>query len=365
MKAKEASMKKYLAIILCAGLLCAVVSACGRAEPESVTTVATTTKIEETTEVEPTTEEPTTVFVPLSGEENGVSWRTLDLEDEDNSATCKWLEEWHTQWGFESKKEDGAETPLGKDKTVVRKGGYQTGQLILRNNVTGKETILLEDIYYGESDNPQQDEMLWKSPICLEAIDDRFFVFYWAGWSWACGTSIYDTKDMREIPIENDTGAMGNYFQTFGNHVYLSTPGDDGGYYGSLSLQRAVVTSNMGETLVAVELLKDYPNTDNIDVQFLGLCELSPDERYYIAHTEDGVLICDIKEKKPAWRIPFPAWDSMGAHEYWDPEALTFPNIAFRDTRTVYLFSGGQGFDYDSNVSVAYMNRYALEINLP
>lgn len=121
----------------------------------------------------------------------------------------------------------------------------------------------------------------------------------------------------------------------------------------------------MGETLIATELLKDYPNTENIDVQFLGRCELSPDERYFITHTEDGALICDLKEKKPAWRVPFPAWDSMGAREWWDAEALLFPDVVFYDTRTVYLFSGDQRFDENSNVIAVNIKRYALEITLP
>lgn len=217
-------MKKLIVLLLACLLLLA---ACGRTEPELEATAPTTTEIEITTEVETTAEAPTTVFVSMSDEENGVSWRTLDLEDEANAETRKWLEEWRAQWDFESRKRDGAEVTMSKDKTIVRRGTYQTGQLVLRNNASGKETVLLEDEYYGESDTPQQDEMRWQSPICLEAIDERFFVFYWAGWSWSCGTSVYDTKEMREIPIKNDIGTMGNYFGTYGNHVYLSTPGDD------------------------------------------------------------------------------------------------------------------------------------------
>jgi len=68
-------MKKLIAVVLCAGLLCAVAFACGRVEPEPVTTAPTT---EATTTQAPTsTEAP---FVPTSGEGDGVKWRTLDLE---------------------------------------------------------------------------------------------------------------------------------------------------------------------------------------------------------------------------------------------------------------------------------------------
>ena len=54
--------------------------ACGRAEPEIA--APTTTEEESLTEAETTAEEPTTVFVPMSGESNGVTWRTLDLGTE-------------------------------------------------------------------------------------------------------------------------------------------------------------------------------------------------------------------------------------------------------------------------------------------
>jgi len=355
-------MKNFLAVILCCAMLCG--AACGKAEPVAESTEPSTIEIEITTEEETTTEAATTVFVPMSGESNGVTWRTLDLEDKANAATCKWLEEWYFKWEpYPFSKPQPIQ--LSRTKTVYRKEpAYREGQLILRDEITGKETVLLEDTYYGEEDDALADEVYWKRPIPAQAIDNRFFVVLWGGWAWECGVSVYDIKEMREIPIENDIGYMGNYFRTYGNHVYLCTPGDDGGYYGSFSLQKAVVTPKLGETLIAVELLQDYPGAD-IDIGWLGWTELSPDERYYAAVAEEGALICDIKERKSAWRIPFPAWDAMGACEWNDPEALSFSYPVFRDANTVYYISGDRRSDNDSNVVEANVNRYVLEITLP
>ncbi|MCL2494997.1 MAG: hypothetical protein FWE98_05000 [Oscillospiraceae bacterium] len=344
-------MNRTIAILLALAML--GLFACGRTEPEPTTTVPTTEEIETTTEAE-TAEAPTTVFVPMSGEENGVKWRTLDLEDEENAEIKAWLDDWYLKWEpypFSTPKP----IQLSKTKTVYRKeDAYREGKLILRDETTGKETLLLEDTYYGESDIAKaiDDETSWKRPIPVDTIDERYIVVLWGGWSWQCGVSVYDIKEMREVPVKNDTGYMGNYFRTIGNHIYLNTPGDDGGYYGSLSLQRAVVTSEMGEILIAVELLNDYPNTDDIDVQWLGWCELSPDERHYITHMDGGALICDMKETKPAWRIPF-------------PEGQGFSETVFRDTNTVYFISGDQYFDNDSNVISVQIKRYVFEITLP
>jgi len=70
-------MKRFAVLLLALLLL----TACGRAVPEAITTA--TTQAPTTSEPETTTEEVTTIpALPSSGESNGVQWRTLDLMDE-------------------------------------------------------------------------------------------------------------------------------------------------------------------------------------------------------------------------------------------------------------------------------------------
>ena len=310
-------MKRIALLLLALGLM---LSACGQAEPEPTTTTVTQASI---IEAEISTEEATTVPALLaSGESNGVRWRTLDLVDGENAELKAWLEEWRGRWDFESKKEDGAEVPMGKDKTVVRKGTYQAGQLILRNNATGKETILLEDVYFGESDNPQQDEMLWKSPICLEALDDRYFVFYWAGWSWSCGISVYDTKEMKEIPITNKELSL---IRVQGDYLYFVDVVSEEDYYGPPQLWAYDWTAvKRGEPVKSTDLLAGFNGTDTISDQVL----LTDDLRYYLAlerldsPDEDrlwlnGLRIYDLAGKKLLTTLPEPDF-SVDKLEEWN-----------------------------------------------
>ena len=335
-------MKRTALLLLLAAL--ALFSACGQSVPAVETTAETTFQTEAftKTEIEAPTEAP---FLSQSGESDGVKWRTLDLEDEANAEAREWLEAWRENGGYH-------ETPeflrLSATKTVYRReDAYLKGKVMLRDESTGKETVLLEDKYLGESDDPYQDEVHWIRPLPEKAIGDRYFVVVWGGWEEQGGVSVYDIKEMREIPIEF-TPWVGDYFRTYGNHVYLAAhervilySADGRTEYGPLSLQKAEITPDMGDTLLAVELLADYPGAET-DVDSLYLSDLSPDERYFIANEGSGVLICDLKEKQPAWHIPFPASE----HGYQD--------IVFWDERTAYCHSG-----WDGNT------RYALKITLP
>jgi len=298
------------------------------------------------------------LFLPACGRvgaSNGVRLRTLDLDDEANAETIAWLEEWYVKW-------ESIENPkslrLSETETVYRKEDtYLEGKVMLRDEQTGKETVLLEDKYLGERNDPYQDEVHWIRPIPQKAIDDRFFVVVWSGWESQGGVSVYDTKEMREIPLINETW-LGDYFLTYGNHIYLTThehftiySADGKKEYGPLSLQKAEATSEMGETLLAVELLEEYPGAET-DAVILGSSDLSPDERYFVANEGYGVLICDLKEKRPAWHIPFPA------------SKYGFKDVVFRDAHIIYCFNADAIFDENSNVIGAQVYD-ALEITLP
>ena len=328
---------KRVALLLLAAL--ALLSACGPV-PAAETTAETAIETETFTEPE-----TTTAFIPQSGESNGVKWRMLDLEDEANAAVRKWLEGWYQRGGYYESPES---LRLSETKTVYRReDAYHKGKVVLRDEATGKEMVLLEDKYIGESDDPYQDEVHWIRPMPQKAIDDRYIVVVWGGWESQGGVSVYDTKELREIPLEAAPW-VADYFRTYGNHIYLSAyerviihSADGRTEYGPLSLQKAEITPDMGDTLLAVELLADYPGAET-EADILFYSDLSPDERYFVANEGSGVLICDLKEKQPAWHIPFPA------SEYG------YRDIVFRDERTIYCHA-----DWDEH------NRYIIEITLP
>ena len=115
---------------------------------------------------------------------------------------------------------------------------------------------------------------------------------------------------------------------------------------------------------MAIDLLKDYPGAERNE-EYMDTCELSPDERYFVVPLDRDIVICDLQERKPAWRIQRPAWDSLGASEWYEPEALSFQYIAFRDAHTVYFYFADHRLDDNSNIAWLQVNRYALEITLP
>ena len=179
---------KRIAILLLALLLLA---ACGQAAPEQPTTeptteAATTGIIEETT-----TEAP---FAPTEGERGEISWRTVDVNAAEGREAVQWLEEQH---GLSLKERD-TKFPMGKDKTI--RTSFDT--IVLRDNKTGKDTVLLEKQYLGEATTPEEallDEVPWRYPRFVQALDERYFVYYWGYWEGSGDTGIFDTKNMRTI----------------------------------------------------------------------------------------------------------------------------------------------------------------------
>jgi hypothetical protein len=316
--------QKALAVLCLAFAL--LLASCGRAAV--ITTAPETTPAPTTTEATTTTKAP---FLPVSGESNGVRWRTLDLKDEANAEVKAWLEKSNPEAVKNIK-----EWPMGKDKTVIKKEEkYHEGKLILRDHSTGKETVLLEDTYIGfASDNPYQDDVHWKRPVFLDALDDRYFLFIWGGWEWHCGYGIFDTKDLREISINyND--------EMFVNHgiLYSYETSEFGGYIGPLHLWkydwRAIVR---GESLKAVDVLADFSGPD-AEWDYFHL--LTSDTRYFIAANEISLCIYDLAEKKLLAALPRSAF----AVDYLGP-----------------FYSEWNGAVYWHEV---FGCQYALEITLP
>ena len=160
---------RRLALLL---LACLLLSACGRAAPEPIP--ETTTVIETTIEVE-TTE---VLFVPISGESDGVRWRVLDLDDETNLELRAWLEENGTS--RENDKE--RKYKLSDTKTVFERRQIEgPNDIFLRDKTTGKEALLIE------GDKGKEDPLDWYNPFISEVLDERYFVYEASGYEWPAG----------------------------------------------------------------------------------------------------------------------------------------------------------------------------------
>ena len=271
---------KRVALLLLAAL--ALLSACGPV-PAAETTAETAIETETFTEAE-----TTTAFIPQSGESNGVKWRMLDLEDEANAELKEELlrrESERVQKEFQM----GDKKIAGTVDTKHPK--YQLTMV----DGNGEETLLLESTYLDEAATPEEaslNELSWKHPDFRQALDDRYFLFAWDGWEWICGYGIYDTKEMREIPIEC-------YAEMFANDgiLYSYNPGDDGGkYIGSLHLLkydwRSIVR---GEPLESTDLLAGFSGAD---VEGYFYFFLTKDARYYLAIEREELRVYDLAAKK-------------------------------------------------------------------
>jgi len=302
---------KRIAILLLALLL---LFACGRVAPEPVT--------ETTTEIITTTEEETSTQAPVADEP--VRWRILDVNADEGREAQEWLAEQYEQ----RTEERPTEFPMGKDKTIV---AHNKEKIILRDDKTGKEAVLLDTTYLGDATTPEEallHETAWKGPVFAQALDDRYFAYYWIGWEWAGGTGIYDTQNMREIPIEWDESY--NYtrdenwrkwshrfvfLQICGSSLYLADA-SYGGYDGTPHLMRADLkaldTLKSGEPLMAKDVLKDIPSVK--DTQLMNYRIVTDDERYFLMNDIDGLRIYDLRQKKLALQLT-PAVFGPGAEE--------------------------------------------------
>ena len=314
-------MKRFVLILL---VLLLLLAACGQAAPEQPTTEpitesTTTGIIEETTTGAP--------FVPTEGEANEISWRTLDVNSSEGKEAVQWLAERHE----EIMRGAPDQFPMGKDKTLVCRNKEK---IFLRDNKTGKETALLEFTYIGEETNPElRREEEWKGPALLDVIDERYFAYCWIGWEWAGETGIYDTKNMREIPVKWDEKYSLNAYdwrfrfvgwQVRGDALYL-TDGSHGEYSGTPHLMRADLKAldslKPGEPLMAVDVLADIPGVK--DAELLMSYLLTEDTRYYfLSEDRAGLRMYDLQQKKLVLRLPV-SISGIGEEEsYWWPDQI-------------------------------------------
>lgn len=327
---------KRIALLLAALLL---LPACAGVEPEPVTEAITETIT--TTEEETTTEAPVIPFEPTNGESNGVKWRTLDVDSAEGREAQEWLAEQYEQW--QNGPEGPTEFPMGKDKTIVL---YAKDKIVLRDKA-GKETVLLEPIYFGNATTPEKaliDEVSWEAPYSMQALDERYFVYDLVGWEWSGETGIYDTKKMRTIPITwdekyNHTGSLRNEFsypQVCADGLYLmdSTYGE---YDGPVHLMRVDLSAlEKGEDLMAADVLESIPGVQDAKCAIYRL--LTQDANYFIVLDITGLRVYDLHQKKLALELTPEIFGLSAAEVEW-----VFGELALRDN-LLYWTDRGAGY---------------------
>ena len=321
-------MKRFGFILLLAGLL--LLGGCNTSQRFDIFSATTTSaKQLTTTEAVTTTEEPVTEppyeFVPMSGESNGVRWRTLDWEDESNSEIKEWLENWDAERDEQHQQETPTEYPMGKKKTLhIKTGsnGYSNTKFILRNNKSGEEEVLLEG-------NGIDDEGV-REPHLYEVLDDRYFLFCWGGWEWTWSTAIYDTKEHKEIPIDEGDMYRGFYAMR-GNAVYLINYEPNGPLWGPVSLYK-VDLSRLPKSIKSVDVLKKFTAAKNAEEVYHS--ELTEDDRYFIIAKETGFSIFDLQKEETLFSLPRA---DTGIWLNWEYSYLD--SFVFRDEKTIYWHS--------------------------
>jgi len=323
-------MKRIVMLVLVLGLL---LSACGRAEAETVPETSEEQSITEapTTEAETTTEAP---FVHTSGESNGVKWRTLDLEDEANAE----VKESFLWWYMLHHKE--GEYQLGDKKIILEQSPYQL--VMVENN--GKKTVLLPKTYHGSETDMEKvspDDYSWHAATFIAALDDRYFLFCWGSYGDLCGYSIYDTKELREIPLDiaqERWGAPGFYDKM----LYFTDEGWYGSYDGTKHLWAYDWTAIVrGEPIEAVDFLAAFSGPGATQI---SECLVTSDAKYFLVPEEEGLRIYDLIAKKMT---------TLPRSEFSSSEF--YPQILHEWNGKVYW----NEFNFSSEIG------YALEITLP
>jgi hypothetical protein len=308
---------KRVAMLLLALLL---LSACGRIVPEPVT--------ENPTEIETTTEEATTTVAPTvldDDEGNEVTWRILDLNSDEGREAQKWLTERYEQHQ-KSLENPQTKFPMGKDKTI--RTSFDT--IVLRDNKTGKDTVLLEKQYLGEANTPEEaqlDEVPWRYPRLVQVLDERYFIYAWAYWEGGGNVGVYDTKNMRTIPIKCGEIQHEDWFTgqqlIFADAFYLSE-GTYGPWDGPLHLMRvdlkALENLKSGEPLMAADVLADIPGVE--DVTDMNSRFVTEDEHYFVLNDSTCMRVYDLQKKKLALELPVSVSGFGEEESYWWPDQL-------------------------------------------
>ena len=314
---------KRITIALLALVL--VFSACGQIAPQPTTEITS----EITTEEYSITTMTTAPIETTSGEIKELSWRVLDVSSAEGREAVQWLAQ-----RYEENMSGGQDRfPMGEDKTLVCRNKEK---ISLKDNKTGEETTLLELTYIGKKTTPEEaalDEIAWKGPVLLDVIDERYFAYYWVGWEWGGETGVYDTKNMRSIPVKwdekhNESEYDWRYrfcgWQVSGDALFLAD-GSHGEYSGRPHLLRADLKAldglKDGESLTATDVLADIPGVE--DTELLEHYLLTDDGRYYfLSDGRAGLYAFDLQQKKLALQLPLSISGFVEDESYWRPASL-------------------------------------------
>jgi len=294
---------KRIAILLLA--LCLLLPACGRVKPEPVP--ETTAGIKGAANEEITTEEPSTE-TPITARE--VSWRVIPTD----AAMKKGIASWADEEMIEYNKKTELKLP-GNKAVVINREEMQkkvVSQIILRNEIPGGETLLLEDTvpdYYGGS-----------VPFLSCVLNERYFLITWLGMdSWA-GCSVFDIQEKREIPIQFPENFVSRYFLTYANdgYLYFMMREEDR----LLRITRIELSALLKDNhLQATEIFADTK------VGYTNWHLISPDGRYLAAvegEEADFLLVYDLAQQKCILRLQPPGGGPFNCPHFVDDHTLYF-----------------------------------------
>jgi len=348
---------KILRVIAAGVAFLFLVSCAGLSNETPATTEITTTQAETTTQIPP--------LELTYGEFNDIAWRELDLTNEANAELLAWLEGQlrSIEMFDEPEFELSATKTLFERRREIPSEGYHIGTLNdiwLRNEVTGKETVLIEGSWDGED--------WWhthQNPFVREIIDERFFLY---GLIFLNGHSVggvFDIERMLQIPIEFPRYTrLGVFTEELDGTHYLF----NGGCGHDCGCGQAYVYTFTLENLATATSLQISENllagiTESYFESCIGQTLVSPDGRYFVVsdsmHTDAlpmGVHIFDLHEQVFVAHLPI---EHVGRREFETFVNQSF-NVMFRDNNTVIVYHSQSGPD-----DVHIFEPLALKITLP
>jgi len=225
------------------------------------------------------------------------------------------------------------ETKLSSTKTLIERDRRGVTDIYLRDETTGKETLLIE----GNDDDGEN----WYNPYVGRVIDERFFWYGETFYEWQTPGGVYDTQRMLKLPVEfPDEWAiyMGEHdgVRYYADWMY-------GEECGQLHVYPLTLNNlDTANSLMAGEnLLKDIPEADMGETYYYWQAA-SPDMRYFAVTEQSAVRIFDLREKAFVRREPVN--DVAGSLR-----------ISFEDERTLHCYSADE---HDTKQLI-------LEITLP
>ena len=224
-------------------------------------------------------------------------------------------------------------TKLFDTKTLIERGRHGVTDIYLRDENSGKETLLIE----GNDDDGEN----WYNPYVEKVIDERFFWYGGTGYEWQTPGGVYDTHRMMKLLVEfpNDDWAtyVGEHdgVRYYADEIYAEECGQLHVY--PLTLSNLDTTKSL---MAGENLLKDIPEADMGETYYYWQAA-SPDMRYFAVAEQSAVRIFDLQKKAFVRREPV-------------NDAAVF-RISFQDERTLHCYSADE---YDTK-------HIALEIILP